>query len=524
MAKIRQNTGMGKKTRTSFKPGQSGNPAGRPALPAEIKAARAINQIELEKILNHVAFLPMPEIKALTKSSEAPAFVVGAAKIVEKMAKYGDIWAANFLLDRMIGRTREMEARDVTPPVPRGTSQQVKKTFPEFVETARYPRPYARQVDMMKFGTEETDPRLVLGARGYGKTDYITILGDAYDIYSNWFDGLHLDPLTAQSVLIISKSKSRNAAMIYEIARALEANGVPLEQENASCIRVEGLLGKDHSIEAIPLKTSFRGRHPKRIVMDDPVTEEDVSEATRKLVKRKYDEAYKLCKNLVVIGQPAHAFDLYAELRGLLKKMEVPHGSIPELDADLEAMAKAGVDRDSIEMSYHLRIPVSGTVPFAKIKYCDEFPMGETVAFLDPSDGGDFTALSIVRMIGDGIFVQGHAWKRAWYLCDDLPKILQAHKVQRLWFETNATGSQPIVQLQASLGPLGIGVVGTASTSPKHAVIMSAGSMAHLIHLSKTSDRAYTEQVTRYELGSKHDDAPDSLARCLERIGLIRGT
>jgi hypothetical protein len=44
-----------------------------------------------------------------------------------------------------------------------------------------------------------------------------------------------------------------------------------------------------------------------------------------------------------------------------------------------------------------------------------------------------------------------------------------------------------------------------------------------LIHLSKESDSQYLDQVVQYEYKAKHDDAPDSLASCLQWIGLIRG-
>jgi hypothetical protein len=258
--------------------------------------------------------------------------------------------------------------------------------------------------------------------------------------------------------------------------------------------------------------------------MDDPVTEEDVSEAMRLMVKRKYNEAIKLSKNVVIIGQPAHADDLYAELRPQLKKMEVPHGEIPELDADLEAMKLAGVDRNSIEMSYHLRVPVDGQRPFSTIKFLDSFPTGDSVAFIDPSDGGDFTAISVLKQYFDGFAVVGYAWQKAWYHClEDITAVIKARGVRKICFETNATGNQPIGQLQQVFGPHGIGVVGKHSDSNKHAVIMAAGSYAHLIHLSRESDRHYTDQVTKYEYKSKYDDAPDSLARCLEWIGLIKG-
>lgn len=405
--------------------------------------------------------------------------------------------------------------------------KSIKKTFEQFCEDAGYPRPYPKQIEMYAFGYKEGDPRILLGSRGYGKTDYDTILGTAYEIYCNYLDHyLDQDKHSLEETnLIISKSKTRNTAIIEEIANALVANGIELDKQNSSCLRVKGLIGKDHSVEVLTIKSSFRGRHPKRIIMDDPVTEEDTSEAMRKLVKKKYDEAYKLCKNILVIGQPAHAHDLYSELRPLLKKLEVPHGSIPELDADLKAMELAGVDSRSIEMSYHLRVPIDSGNAFAEIQYIDEFPRGDSVAFIDPSHlGKDCTGLSIARAHFSGIAVQGHVWKKAWNHClNEIVDALRKNGVKRVCFECNGLGDQPVIMLRELLAPYGIGVVGKMSTNNKHSRIMNAGVFSKSIFLSKTSDREYTRQVTQYEYGASNDDAPDSLASLLEWIGLVKG-
>jgi hypothetical protein len=269
----------------------------------------------------------------------------------------------------------------------------------------------------------------------------------------------------------------------------------------------------------------MRGRHPKRILLDDPVTEEDISEAIRELVQRKYNEALKLCDNVCVIGQPVHRNDLYAHLRPLLKIMEVPHGTITELDHDLVAMALAGVDSKSIEASYHLRIISDGDSPFEKVKYIDKFPTGGTaVAFMDPSfEGGDFTAITILKAWMQGVAAVGFMYKKAWNHClDDIAPQLMKYNVQRLCFETNSLGEQPIDLLHQAFGSK-IGIVGKKSNTNKHSRIMSAGQYAHLIHLSKDSHPGYIKQVVEYEYRAKHDDAPDSLASCLEWLGLIRG-
>ena len=519
---------IGKKTGgRNFKPGNKANPKGRPALPADIKGARELNKIELDRMLNKCVYLTLPEIKALAskRNKESPIIEMIVAKILHKAYEGADQWRAEFILQRLLGRVpNQAPPPELPSPMARDVSPPVVLSFDQFCVNARYPRPYPKQLEMRAFAFDEIEARLLLGSRNYGKTDYLTVLGVAYDIYLNYMAGLHRDKESATTNLIITKSKQRNTALIEEVANGLEANGVKLSKANASCVDVEGLVGKDNSVEAITIKTSMRGRHPKRIIMDDPVTEEDVSAAMRALVKRKYDEAYKLCNNILVIGQPAHADDLYAGLRPILKKMEIPWGTIPELDADLEAMEKAGIDRDSIQMSYHLKVPTTGSMPFSNVKYIDRFPDGGAMAFIDPSEGGDYTALSIIKGLMDGVAVYGKVWKRAWYHCtDEMGPILKARGVTRVCFETNSTGKQPIGQLQQLWGPLGIGVVGKNSDTNKHACIMSAGSYAHLIHLSRDSDATYTNQVIKYEYGVEFDDAPDSLARCLEWIGLIKG-
>ncbi len=387
-----------------------------------------------------------------------------------------------------------------------------KVTFEVFCERSGYPPPYKKQCEMRHFGINGNEPRLLLGSRGYGKTDYITILGVAYAIY--------VDPTF--TVTIITKDRERNAAILQEIAHALKANKVYVAKLNAKVLRVAGLQGKDPSVNTKTVRSSLRGGHPKLVVMDDPVTEDDTSEATRINVKKKYFEVLKLTKNVIIIGQPAHQFDLYADIRKLVKSMEVPHGTIPELDHDLDAQRAAGVDEASISASYHLKVLTDGGNPFADVKFIDKFQVGSAIAFIDPSfKGGDYTALTILRGYMGGVQVVGFTYKKAWNHClEEMAKRMKQFGVQRLAFETNSLGDEPIIQLRKVFGS---GVIGKNSNGYKHARIMAAGTHAQLIHLSKESDKIYIDQVVKYEYNATHDDAPDSLASCLEWAGLVRG-
>ncbi len=403
---------------------------------------------------------------------------------------------------------------DEPAPTPVAPPQKAQFTFKEFCKNANYPAPYPKQIEMMEFGINSSGARLILGSRGYGKTDYVVILGIAYKMY--------LDPTF--TTLIVTKSKDRNSAMLEEIAKACESNGMGFEKRNSGCIRITGLMGKDNSVSAVTLGTSsLRGRHPKLVVMDDPVTPEDIGEAARKKVQRVYEEVNKLAKDILIIGQPVHKHDLYETLRPILKKMEVAHGSIPELDHDLEAQRLAGVDEASIQASYFLKVTTVGAFPFDKIQYLDKFPLGGTaVAFIDPSDGGDHTAVSIFKQHMQGIAVVGFSWKRAWNHClDEMAPLFEKYGVAKLCFETNKHGPQALDPLRLAFPK--IGVVGRNSNNNKHSRIMTAGVYAHMIFLSKESNKAYIDQTTKYEYGSKNDDSPDSLATGLEWIGYIRG-
>lgn len=531
---------MAKGTKTGgrdFAPGVSGNPAGRPPAPPDVRAVRTLTQSEIERIANELLEKTRDELKAILDDPRTPAKVAMFARLIKTATYSSDQKRLRFLLDRIVGQV------DTKVPVGQGTltgagleaspvaaeAEARELTFEEFCAMAGYPAPYPKQLEMMRFGIEETEPRLLLGAPGYGKTDFVVIAGVAFDIYRNFRACLHTDKLTASTTLLMSKSTERNKALLSEVAEILGKAGVPLAVNNATEIRVEGLAGKEASLSSLTIKAvSLRGRHPKRAIMEDVVTEDDTSESTRALVEKKYSELLKRTQNVLVLGQPVHKFDLYETLRPkLAKKLEVPHGSIPELDTDLEALKRAGVSWESISASYHLKVISQAGFPFEGIQSLPAFlPHSvEAMAFIDPSSvGRDTTALSCFRGHFDGIAVEGHCFKAAWNHCfDELVAILVRNRVKKLCFECNALGDQPVLMLRDALKPHGIGVQGRYSTANKHSRIMAASPYSPKIFLADTSNEAFKTQVRKYEYGAEPDDGPDSLATGMEWMGLIRG-
>lgn len=463
----------------------------------------------------HGALKPIRELKR--KQSSAIKEIKIKRTFSEKFGDCEEITLKTWSKEKAL----ELLARHVgvvnDHPEPKVTSKNDQKiSFEDFCANANYPVPFAKQIEMKQFGINNTGSRMILGARGYGKTDYVTSLGVAYEIY--------LDP--TYTALIITKSSERNAAILKEIAKACEKNGIAFEINNSTALRVTGLIGKDHSVSAATINSvTLRGRHPKMIIMDDPVTPDDSSEAVRKKAKSVYNELTKLNSNVLLIGQPVHKFDLYSELRDTIPCMEVPHGTIPELDADLEAQRLACVDEASIQASYFLKVVSEGTVPFDQIKYLEKYPLTaqtNSVAFIDPAFGGsDYTAVTILTGYLGGMAIVGFAWKKSWEHClDDMAKAFGTFHVKRCAFETNKTGDQPLDTLRTAFG---VGVVGIFSNTNKHSRIMAAGAHAHNLHLSRESNKDYIDQLVRYEYNAKNDDAPDSLASCLAWLGLIWG-
>jgi hypothetical protein len=443
------------------------------------------------------------------ENSEHPALIWVAANTILHAAYSGKYNHVDKMIDRVIGKVREMQH------VEESERANPASNFVEFCTRAGYPEPFAKQIEMMIFGTRTPGIKLLLGSRGYGKTDYVVILGFAWSIF--------LDP--TMTILLITKSDTKNKGIVGEIERVLRANGVGFDVASTSELRVRGLTGKEPSLSAITNGSkSVRGRHPRKVVMDDPVTEEDTSETTRNQVQKLYFELCKVCNDILIIGQPVHKFDLYEYLRPKLKQvMEVPHGVIPELDHDLEAQRIAGVSEESISASYHLKVLSENGSPFEKINSIDRFPPGSCVAFIDPSfEGGDTTAISVIKGHFDGVVVYGCAWKRAWFdLIDEFQEIITSKGVERLCFETNSLGEQPIILLRSLIE--GCGIVGKKSLGSKHGRIMAAAPYAPMIFLAEDSNTSYKDQVRKYEYGAKVDDGPDSLATGLEWIGLIRG-
>ena len=81
---------------TRFKPGQSGNPGGKPK--------QLLTKDKVKGILGRFADMTREDLQAIVTNPKSTMLEIMVASIMVKAAKDGDFSRLNFILDRSIGR------------------------------------------------------------------------------------------------------------------------------------------------------------------------------------------------------------------------------------------------------------------------------------------------------------------------------------------------------------------------------------------------------------------------------------
>ena len=79
--------------------GQSGNPVGTPVVPDDLKAARKLNRIELERVLNRYIYMTKAEIVRAAQSEDTPAMELMIASLISKGTNEGDPKRLGFIFE-----------------------------------------------------------------------------------------------------------------------------------------------------------------------------------------------------------------------------------------------------------------------------------------------------------------------------------------------------------------------------------------------------------------------------------------
>lgn len=107
----------------TFKPGQSGNPNGRPKLTEEQKAVRKITNESLEDIADLILNHDKPALISLANSLTEPAIRVIYAKAAVNAMTKGDVGTLETILNRLVGpvKAKLQLSNDKDNPLPAST-------------------------------------------------------------------------------------------------------------------------------------------------------------------------------------------------------------------------------------------------------------------------------------------------------------------------------------------------------------------------------------------------------------------
>jgi hypothetical protein len=90
-----------------FQKGKPGGP-GRPPHPPDFKQLKELTRTELEYILNKFMFHTKEEIEAIMKEKTTTAIEAMVGAIILKAVDHGDQIRLNFVLDRLIGKVKDV--------------------------------------------------------------------------------------------------------------------------------------------------------------------------------------------------------------------------------------------------------------------------------------------------------------------------------------------------------------------------------------------------------------------------------
>lgn len=99
-----------------WKPGETGNPKGGPGLPKDLRDARKVNQAELERTINRLIWMPLPNLLEHINATTTPMFDRFVGNIIALGAEEGDERRMEFILQRIIGKVQDrIEVKTPTP-------------------------------------------------------------------------------------------------------------------------------------------------------------------------------------------------------------------------------------------------------------------------------------------------------------------------------------------------------------------------------------------------------------------------
>ncbi len=369
---------------------------------------------------------------------------------------------------------------------------------------------YPQQIAWLDlYNPKHVKRRALLASRDKGKSQIVSILGSAWQIYQD----------RAVKIGIMSFKHANAAKLVDRAVEILTSFGIALRHTNDGYYTEEN---KDHtpSLMAMGLNTTVRGMHFDYLIMDDPLTVNE--QFSKKYIDRSryfMNEGSSIARRIILIGQLLTRNDLYYDAYGntgnTYHLIQSWHGDIPELDKDLDYELRAMGKKD-VARNYLGYIDDAHEAIFQSIQFDESLPQGDVYAFIDPSaKGQDYTAVAIGWIHDARLIVYGKIFKKHWGDC--LKDIIVLTKNCKIVYYEDNQG----MALGKFLRQAGVRNVGVTSTANKIAKIygLRALVLQDRLRLSNSMDSEAVMQVKNWTQTAEHDDLPDAMAMLVHKMG-----
>lgn len=263
---------------------------------------------------------------------------------------------------------------------------------------------------------------------------------------------------------------------------------------------------------------SLTGKHYDRIFTDDIINIKDrFSRAEREQTKLVYQELQNIKnrggriyntltpwhkEDASTLMPPAKKYTCYDT--GIMSQEDIDHvkeSMIPSLFAanyELRHIASEDVIFDT---------PKKGADPY----YCEQGIMHVDAAY----DGEDWTALTVLRITNDRVYIYGRTWRKHVEDCyDEIMAIYKRFMCGKLWMEDN--GDKGFVA--RDLKKKGLRTVSYHENMNKFLKISTYLKKAwKYVEFVDGTDEEYISMITDYNENAEHDDCPDSAASALRQ-------
>lgn len=335
-----------------------------------------------------------------------------------------------------------------------------------------------------------------------------------------------------ENIIFLRKADNDVSEMIRMVKKALESDilqkisfllyGQTIILKEATASTITTNLYKSSSgasqLLGIGIKSSITGKHADVVITDDICNISDrISKAERDRTKLQYQELQNIRNRggrIINTGTKWHKDDVFT-LMDNIEICDCYHTGL--ISKEQLKKIKDSMIASLFACNYELRIIASEDVIFDTPKkgadpyYCEQGIMHVDAAY----DGGDWTALTVLRITNGKVYIYGRTWRKHVEDCyDEIMAIYKRFMCGKLWMENN--GDKGFVA--RDLKKKGLRTVSYHEDMNKFLKISTYLKKAwKYVEFVDGTDEKYISMITNYNENAEHDDCPDSAASALRQ-------